>query len=276
MPPTEKNRAAVLGEFGGLGLPLQGHLWVDNKDNWGYRSFKDKGSLSAAYADLIHRLRGLQVMGLAAAVYTQTTDCEVEVNGLMTYDRAVTKLPIEPVAQAHKTLFGPLPTIKTLVPTAQTSPQLWSYTTHAPPVEWTKPDFDDSAWPTGDSGFGTKQTPGAIVHTEWKTSDIWLRRSFDRDSSPATSAGLFIHHDEDAEVFVNGKEVAKLNGFTSAYQLVPLSPESIGAFRPGKNVIAVHCHQTHGGQYIDVGVLEYTDSPGSASAPARRRATLAP
>jgi hypothetical protein len=215
-------------------------------------------------------------MGLAAAVYTQTTDCEVEVNGLMTYDRAVIKLSELHTAARHKNLFAPLPTIKVLLPTAQTSPQLWSYTTHAPAVEWKKTDFDDSAWPTGDSGFGTKQTPGAIVHTEWKTSDIWLRRSFDRDSSPATSPRLFIHHDEDAEVFVNGKEVARLKGFTGAYQLVPLSPESIGAFRPGKNVIAVHCHQTSGGQYIDVGVLEYTDPPGSASPPARRRATVAP
>ena len=131
MPPTEPTRAAVLGEFGGLGLPLENHVWVD-KNNWGYRSFKNRQDLTAVYQDLISRLRGLAVKGLSAAVYTQTTDCEVEVNGLMTYDRAVIKLPVEPIAQAQKTLYLPLPTIKLLVPTAETAPQTWTYSTKAP------------------------------------------------------------------------------------------------------------------------------------------------
>src|SRR5262249_45030046 len=120
MPTLEKSRAAVLGEFGGLGLPLNGHLWLD-KNNWGYRSFKEKNDLYNAYVELISRLRTLAVMGLSAAVYTQTTDCEIEVNGLLTYDRAVIKVPIDAVAQAHKTLHWPLPTVRVLVPTAQTS-----------------------------------------------------------------------------------------------------------------------------------------------------------
>jgi len=122
MPPTEKNRAAVLGEFGGLGLPLEHHVWVD-KNNWGYRSFKNRDELTSAYQDLIGRLRGLAVKGLSAAVYTQTTDCEVEVNGLLTYDRAVIKMPVEATAQAQKTLYLPMPTTKVLVPTAETTPQ---------------------------------------------------------------------------------------------------------------------------------------------------------
>jgi hypothetical protein len=267
MPPTEKNRAAVLGEFGGLGLPLKGHLWVDSKHNWGYRTFKDTPSLFTAYRDLIHRLRSLEVIGLSAAVYTQTTDCEVEVNGLLTYDRAVIKLPVPLTASLHKSLFGPLPTIKVLLPTAETSPQLWSYTTQAPGPEWAKPEFDDSAWPTGYSGFGTKGTPGARVHTEWKTSDIWLRRSFELDAKPARAPGLFIHHDEDADVLINGKQIASLKGHTTGYQLVPLGPKVTSAFKPGKNIIAVHCHQTGGGQYIDVGLIAFVEMPGASSGP---------
>ena len=159
MPPTEKNRAAVLGEFGGLGLPLENHVWVD-KNNWGYRSFKNRDDLASAYQELIARLRGLAVKGLSAAVYTQTTDCEVEVNGLLTYDRAVIKLPVAAIASAQKTLYLPLPTIKVLVPTAETSPQTWSYTTKAPDNSWINPDFDDSTWSRGASGFGTRGTPG--------------------------------------------------------------------------------------------------------------------
>ena len=91
MPPLEEKRAVVLGEFGGLGLPLTGHLW-QAEGNWGYRNFDDTGVYESRYADLIKSLYPLVDKGLAAAVYTQTSDCEVEVNGLMTYDRAVIKL----------------------------------------------------------------------------------------------------------------------------------------------------------------------------------------
>ncbi len=91
MPPVEAKRAAVLGEFGGLGLPIAGHLW-QAEGNWGYRNFDDTAAYEARYAELIKSLYPLVDRGLAAAVYTQTTDCEIEVNGLMTYDRAVLKL----------------------------------------------------------------------------------------------------------------------------------------------------------------------------------------
>ena len=269
MPHLEKARAAVLGEFGGLGLPLESHVWVD-KNNWGYRSFTNKTDLSHAYLDLITRLRSLAVMGLSAAVYTQTTDCEVEVNGLLTYDRAEIKVPVEAVARAHKTLYQPLPSIKVLVQSAETSPQTWSYTTKAPAADWIKPEFDDSAWPKGDSGFGTKSTPGAIVHTEWNTGDIWLRRSFELGANHLSAPQLNIHHDENAEVYVNGKLVAKLDGFSSAYNLVPLGPDAATAFRPGTNVVAVHCQQTSGGQYIDVGLVDFIER-----AKFRARATAA-
>jgi len=91
MPPVEEKRAAVLGEFGGLGLPVSGHLW-QAEGNWGYRNFDDTHSYEVRYAELIKNLYPLVDKGLAAAVYTQTSDCEVEVNGLMTYDRGVIKL----------------------------------------------------------------------------------------------------------------------------------------------------------------------------------------
>ncbi|UCG59023.1 MAG: hypothetical protein JSU70_05840, partial [Phycisphaerales bacterium] len=90
-PPVEENRAAVLGEFGGLGLPLKGHTWQDEK-NWGYRSYETRAELTEAYVALLGNLRSLIGDGLCAAVYTQTTDVEIEVNGFMTYDRAMVKM----------------------------------------------------------------------------------------------------------------------------------------------------------------------------------------
>ena len=94
----------VLGEFGGLGLPIEGHTWQD-KDNWGYQSFKDKNALRERYSKLIQDLKPLIPMGLSAAIYTQTTDVEVETNGLMTYDRKVTKLEPQFLKQLHKELY---------------------------------------------------------------------------------------------------------------------------------------------------------------------------
>src|SRR5690606_9265933 len=94
MPEPEDKRAVVLGEFGGLGLPVEGHLWWD-KRNWGYRTYQTKEELWMNYERLIRKLLPLIGQGLAAAVYTQTTDVEGEVNGLMTYDRAVLKFDQE-------------------------------------------------------------------------------------------------------------------------------------------------------------------------------------
>jgi hypothetical protein len=106
MPPLEEERAAVLGEFGGLGLPLTGHLW-QAEGNWGYRNFDDTGAFEARYVDLIRNLYALVDKGLAAAVYTQTSDCEIEVNGLMTYDREVVKLDPDRFADLNRGFLPP-------------------------------------------------------------------------------------------------------------------------------------------------------------------------
>ena len=94
----------VLGEYGGLGLPLEGHTW-QQKDNWGYQSFNSKEELEARYRTLVDDLNELISKGLAAAVYTQTTDVEIETNGLMTYDRKVIKIPTEVLFQIHQKLY---------------------------------------------------------------------------------------------------------------------------------------------------------------------------
>jgi beta-galactosidase/beta-glucuronidase len=103
-PANEPNRAAVLGEFGGLGLPIKSHTWQDEK-NWGYRSFENAEDLTNAYLELIKKLSVLVEVGLSAAVYTQTTDVEIEVNGLMTYDRAIIKMDAEHIAKINEELY---------------------------------------------------------------------------------------------------------------------------------------------------------------------------
>lgn len=99
-----KERVLVLGEYGGLGLPIEGHTWQE-KDNWGYQSFKNKEELKNRYEELISDLNNLIPMGLSAGVYTQTTDVEIETNGLMTYDRKEIKIPEKELEALHKKLY---------------------------------------------------------------------------------------------------------------------------------------------------------------------------
>lgn len=84
-------RACVLGEYGGIGLPTANHLWVNDK-NWGYVQYKSSEEATNAYIELAEKLKTTIARGFSAAVYTQTTDVEMEINGLMTYDRKVIKL----------------------------------------------------------------------------------------------------------------------------------------------------------------------------------------
>lgn len=262
MFPVEEKRASVLGEFGGLGLPLEGHLW-QQKDNWGYRTYRTKEELQQNYEMLIHKLRPLIGKGLAAAVYTQTTDVEGEVNGLITYDREVVKLDVQRLAKLHAKLYEP-PTaieIATLVPTSERDPQSWKYTTNKPADDWTKPDFDDSTWESGEGGFGERSTPGTLVRTDWKTPDIWLRRSFKLEELPRGDAQLRVHHDEGVEVYINGVLAAKVEGFVTAYFELPISDEAKASLKRSENTLAVRCQQTTGGQYVDVGLVDVMEKP---------------
>ncbi|MHA1728398.1 MAG: glycoside hydrolase family 2 protein [Promethearchaeota archaeon] len=104
MPPLEEKRSIALTEFGGLGLQIEDHLWFKDQ-SWGYRNMKDKKDLLDNYSSLIEKLVPMVKKGLSAAIYTQTTDCEGEVNGLLTYDRKVIKMPIDALNRLHDTLY---------------------------------------------------------------------------------------------------------------------------------------------------------------------------
>ncbi|MDB5250333.1 MAG: glycoside hydrolase family 2 sugar binding protein [Segetibacter sp.] len=98
--------ALVLGEFGGLGYATENHTWQD-KNNWGYQSYKSTDDLYKRYETFVKRIPPLIKRGLSAAVYTQTTDVEVEVNGFFTYDRKVLKMPADKLREIHSKLYDP-------------------------------------------------------------------------------------------------------------------------------------------------------------------------
>ena len=255
-PPNELNRAAVLGEFGGFGLPMEGHTLYDEK-NWGYISYKTGDELTIAYRDLLNKLHPLIGQGLSAAVYTQTTDVEIEINGLMTYDRAIVKMDADKVVAANRKLYiPPLVTTKTIIPTSEEQGIEWSYTTTTPGDGWQNPDFNDSSWEKGLGGFGTKGTLNSVVRTEWNTSDIWLRRTFDLKDNKLIEPYLKIHHDDEVEIYINGQLIAALPAYTIYYAMAPLDKKLCNMLKVGLNTLAVHCHQAGGGQYVDVGLLD--------------------
>jgi hypothetical protein len=150
----------------------------------------------------------------------------------------------------------PPPKITRVIPAADTQPAPWHYTTAKPADDWAKSEFDDSTWQTGNGGFGTANTPGAAVGTRWSTPDIWLRRTVELDKRNLSALNAWLHHDEDAEVYINGELALRARGFSTSYDAVPLNARGMAALKPGKNLIAIHCHQTVGGQYIDFGLVE--------------------
>jgi hypothetical protein len=251
-PAASAERVAVLGEFGGLGWPVAGHLWRD-RANWGYATYASAAELEDAYSGLIRQLRPLVAGGLAAAVYTQITDVEIEVNGLLTYDRARFKVDPERLKALHASLYEAPPRLRSIVETSEAAPRSWRFTTEAPEEGWPAPGFDDSGWRAGPGGFGTAITPGAVVGTVWQSSDIWLRRAVELEGDLEGEVWARLHHDEDAEIFVNGVLVARPRGYTTGYVLHPLDPRP--PLRPGRNTIAIHCRQTAGGQFIDLGLV---------------------
>ncbi len=93
-PTGDGQRALVLGEYGGIGWPVPGHQWNPDMRNWGYQTFHSADEVRAAYQKVNQAIINMaQQHGLCGAIYTQTTDVEGEVNGLLTYDRRVEKLP---------------------------------------------------------------------------------------------------------------------------------------------------------------------------------------
>ena len=259
-PDLDPRRATVLGEFGGLGLEIPGHTWSTN--SWGYVMLTNSQDVATRYnqmLSLVWRLHTLR--GLNAAVYTQTADVETECNGLQTYDRAVAKIAPGVLADANRGGFWGTP-MKVIVADALFGRTTWKYTMDKPLDNWFDASFDPSDWKDGVAGFGTLGTPGIVLNATWDTSDIWLRRDFILKSGDIPGLKLQVFHDEDVEVYLNGVLALKLPGFITDYDEFDISHDAMAALRPGENTIAVHCHQTTGGQGIDVGLLTPETEPG--------------
>lgn len=255
--PTSTTRAVACGEYGGIGYQINGHIWSFNGNP--YSNVTNDTDYHDTYQGYINSLTGFKtIKGLSAAVYTELTDVETELNGFLTYDRAVVKGDINQIRAANLQVINQLLYISDLLPTSQGQAQFWKYTISAPPSNWYTTGFSDSGWSAGNGGFGTSGTPGAVIGTIWNTSDIWLRKQFtlgSLNSADLNNLALSVYHDEDCEIYLNGILAATAAGYTTSYSILPINQAAKDALvSNGTNLIAVHCRQTTGGQGIDVGI----------------------
>ncbi|MGF7080966.1 glycoside hydrolase family 2 protein [Mucilaginibacter sp. UYCu711] len=252
--PVSTSQTLACGEYGGIGFIFPGHIWqsgntyvmIDNEKK--YTDLYDEFSTDLA----IYKTNN----GLSAAVYTEITDVEGELNGLLTYDRAVVKGdPVKIRASNQKAINGKI-FLESVLPASISKPMVWKYSLEKPGDGWYARDFDDSKWKAAPGSFGSAGAPGAIIGTKWMTSDIWLRRNFDVGAVVKREKLQFtVYNDDGCEIYINGILAASLSGASKGYVIVPISvaaKESI--ITGGRNQISVHGHQEYGDQVIDVGI----------------------
>jgi len=254
--PSGTTQVLACGEYGGIGYIIPGHIWKSGPTYIMIDNQKDYTNLYDTYANDLVLYKTNK--GLSAAVYTEITDVEVELNGLLTYDRAISKGPVETIRASNTKIINDKLYLSDILPTSQNNSRNWKYTMEEPAANWYATVFDDAAWKSGQGGFGTSFTPGSSVKTVWDTKNIWIRQEFelgDLTNINRDDLVLYMHHDEGAEVYINGVKAAVRTDFTSGYSVVPMTKESKAALvSNGKNVIAISCKQTGGGQYIDAGI----------------------
>ena len=235
-------------------------LWAANK-GWGYVSDSNRDESFSRYTSLMNRLARLAGSGLAASVYTQTTDVEVENNGLLTYDRKVDKYGKENLKKIHEKVYEGVTAQYNAVVLKDKGAE-WKYTFEKPADNWMNVDFDDAAWKTGKAGFGNavikKDHAQAKVQTDWENPDgIWMRSEFQWDGKDFDIATLNMFYDENPVIYVNGIQVASISNWNGGYNEVDVDNDAFKkAVRNGKNVIAIKAdNKNGGGAYIDLAVI---------------------
>jgi len=154
-------------------------------------------------------------------------------------------------SETYKTQRG----ITTILPNSKQQPGTWKYTLRRPDADWFESGFDDRGWRSGRGGFGTTVTPNTEVGTLWDSEEIWLRRTVSVDRPIDGEVYVELHHDENTTIYVNGVLAAKVTGYNTDFELLPVEPGAATTLKPGRNTIAAHCVQTAGGQYIDLGLV---------------------
>jgi hypothetical protein len=281
--PKNYPRAMVLGEGGGHELPIKDHLWkadlkiperIDREGDLIREVMTSPEVLDERYDLWLDNLALLRNYGLKAVVFTQISDVENEVNGWLTYDRKMSKIPVERLASIHSKLFKPNTSKgKFTIPLSMNLPQKWMYSFSEPSADWYKKG-NQGKWETGNGPFGEKQINVPDVNTLWETNNLYLQKDFNLSSLPSKLA-VVTYNSGLTSVYINGEFVIQINNLRRWDPEVKVSeitlPEKAARLlKKGNNHIAVKFEffvVPQGGQaynyfpdylnYFDLGVIEY-------------------
>lgn len=265
--PSNANRAAVCGEYGGITLKVPGHIWPGG--DFQYTTVETDRDFTAYFSSLCDKIKDFYYQGLNAAVYTQISDVEIEKNGILTYDRRVLK-PYSPTgdlkAKIEECIAMPQSKVqlKTVLSTAKDHKYLWRYnTTTEVPRHWFVKEFDDRSWSKGLAAFGANMSNPAseYVSTEWNTNQIYMRRWFylgDISQENIDKLRFLIFHDDDVEVYINGVWAASRPGCVFNYVPQDISDDAKKTLKPNSwNLIALAGKQGTGQQIMDIGITAF-------------------
>ncbi len=247
----------MISEVGGIGWATEG--------GWSYGAGpKTIDEFYVRYQGTIDAM--LDNPNLFGFCYTQLTDIEQERNGLFFYDRKpkfdvkkLHEITARQAAYERNEPVAPQPTVKTfdakwkVLVGAQQDGKLstpYKYVTEKPADDWLKERFADDAWKTGLAPFGN----GNGTKTEWKTAEIYFRKTFDYDGHDLKNGAVVIRHNDSTEIYLNGEKIVGVRG-SKGYYLILLTDEMKKALKKGTNTIAVHSHEGGKGQWIDLALL---------------------
>lgn len=266
-----KERIAVCGEYGGITLKVEDHMWKGNGQQ--YVAVNNTEELKNLFVSYVKMVQGLNQSGIWGAVYTQISDVEEEINGLITYDRKVVK--VNPVQQTEIRKAITETINRRHIPLLEagdvSEKAMWKYSTTFSGTGWYLDGFDDASWARGRAGFGAGDPPNTHIRTPWNSKEIYLRRAFHLGNlslDDVRNLKIWVYHDEDCEIFINGVLAAQTTGYISNFKLIPISEKALNALRINdENLIAVKCTQSWGGQYIDVGLTAEIETNKLVSVP---------
>tara|TARA_R110002050_G_scaffold188756_9_gene323415 strand:+ start:285 stop:2624 length:2340 start_codon:yes stop_codon:yes gene_type:complete len=242
MENPEKNRASVIGEFGGLGLTVKGHLWWDKK-NWGYLTYSDKNEFQSRFQELITDLVPLKGFGLSAAIYTQTTDVEGEVNGLITYDREVVKIDPKKTTAMFKPLYENSYVNKVILSDSEHSPSYWMVNLQSIPNDkWVKGISNKNNWTKRVAPFSSYDNYFLPKGSNWNRNKPFnLLRNFDLEEVPSEIVLKYLLDKASMKVYINGTLVASedYQGGRKRHYRSKVVKMSDAFLKKGSNTIAI-------------------------------------
>ncbi|SDD22706.1 protein of unknown function [Mucilaginibacter pineti] len=142
---------------------------------------------------------------------------------------------------------------KTVLAAADEKPYTCKFTEAAPGANWADVKFDDSNWKTTTAPFSDDKNLGKTV---WTSRDLWVRRTFTYSKADINKLYLKLHHDDEAEVFLNGEKINATSGANGDLIIMPLKDDVASKLKEGENVLALHCTNTGGGAYLDAGLVD--------------------